>query len=275
MKEIKLIAFDLDGTFLKDDKSIPDENLKAISFAASKGAVIVPATGRLYKGIPEKIKALPFIRYYILINGGEIYDAKENANIIRREIPAELALEVYDYADTIDCLYDCYMDDTGKMSRDMYGKMEDYFPDHNYLKEMIRLREPVDSLPDYIRATGKSLQKIQLYFKDPGEREYQIAKMKEVFPDLIFSTSLASNIEINHKSAGKGKALEALCTALGISIENAAAFGDGTNDLEMIETAGTGIAMDNAADSVKAAANLIAGNNNDAGVAEMIYRILK
>ena len=76
--DIKLIAFDLDGTFLTHKKEIPKENLEAITKAAEKGAIIVPASGRFYSGMPKELRELPFIRYAITINGAEVWDLKEN-----------------------------------------------------------------------------------------------------------------------------------------------------------------------------------------------------
>ena len=74
---LKLIAFDLDGTILRDNKELSRRSLEALELAAGKGIRIVPATGRLYSGIPEEIRTLPFVRYVIAANGAEVYDAAE------------------------------------------------------------------------------------------------------------------------------------------------------------------------------------------------------
>ena len=88
------------------------------------------------------------------------------------------------------------------------------------------------------------------------------------------SSSLKNNIEINSVSAGKGKALRRLCELLGLRPEESAAFGDGLNDIEMLEAAGIGCAMANAGAAVRAAADRIVESNNDAGVGKEIFRIL-
>ena len=54
--DIRLISFDLDGTFLDDDKGIPPANLRALERAAEKGVWIVPATGRILRGIPPTLR---------------------------------------------------------------------------------------------------------------------------------------------------------------------------------------------------------------------------
>ena len=109
-KEIKLIAFDLDGTFLDDRKNIPEENLRAIEFAASQGIHIVPATGRLYNGLPAILQELDFIRYYILINGAQVYDAQEDKVLVSADISNGLAISLMDHAEEIGAYYDCYKD---------------------------------------------------------------------------------------------------------------------------------------------------------------------
>ncbi len=88
----KLIAFDLDGTLLRDDKSIPEENLRALAAAAGRGIELVPATGRIFRGIPEAVKDLPFVRYYILSNGAAVYDSREDRTLYRGDVPLETAL---------------------------------------------------------------------------------------------------------------------------------------------------------------------------------------
>ena len=71
----KLIALDLDGTLLLPDKSLSARNRAALDAAAAAGIRIVPATGRLYAGLPYFIRALPYLRYLIAINGAQVYDA--------------------------------------------------------------------------------------------------------------------------------------------------------------------------------------------------------
>ena len=65
----KLILTDLDGTLLREDKSLSPVNRAALERAAAQGAEVVLATGRFYGGIPQELRDLPFLRYFILMNG--------------------------------------------------------------------------------------------------------------------------------------------------------------------------------------------------------------
>ena len=105
-------------------------------------------------------------------------------------------------------------------------------------------------------------------------RARQLAELPERFPDLAFSTSMPFNIEINARTATKGNALRALCRHLGLDPAQTLALGDGTNDSDMLRAAGVGVAMANADEAVKAAADHVTGNNNDAGFAEAVEKFV-
>lgn len=97
----------------------------------------------------------------------------------------------------------------------------------------------------------------------------------QLFPGIIASSSLRNNVELNSVTAGKGLALQALCEELGMSAAEAVAFGDGSNDTDMLRRAGLGIAMANAAPEVKAAADRLTATNNEAGVARAIWELIE
>lgn len=271
---IKLVAFDLDGTFLYDDKSVPAENLRAVKLAAEKGAYLVPASGRIYSGIPDEIKALPNLRYCIAANGAQVYDVQEDRFIYSAEIPNALALEIYEYADSVGIPYDCYMADWGYMTRSMYDMIDEIVDIPGILHLIKTLRKPVDSLPDYLRENGGDLQKIQFYEKDPQKKAEIMAELRRRFPEIAVTSSLPMNIEINSVLATKGQALKALCNHLGIELSESIAFGDGGNDTDMLRTAGIGVAMANAIDEVRQAADYVTLSNMEDGLAKALYRFL-
>ncbi len=70
--DIHLIALDLDGTLLNSKKQLSPRNLAALTRAAELGIEIVPATGRFYGGMPDFIRALPFLHYALTINGAQV-----------------------------------------------------------------------------------------------------------------------------------------------------------------------------------------------------------
>ena len=272
--DIRILSFDLDGTFLDDDKGIPPENLRALEAAAEKGVWIVPATGRIVAGLPDLLRTLPFMRYYITANGSYVYDLREDRAVARAEIPLARALEFYRFADGIDALYDCYQDNWGYMTEWMYHEALRVIPNAGVRDLIVKLRTPVPELKEYLAAKGADLQKLQLFFTDMDLRQRMIDELPGRFPDLAFSTSMPFNIEINAQTATKGNALLALCRHLGIDPAQALALGDGTNDSDMLRAAGVGVAMENADEAVKAAADYVTGSNNDAGFAQAVEKFV-
>ena len=271
---IKLIAFDLDGTFLDPKKNIHPDNIRALKAAAEKGAVIVPATGRIVGGVPQQIRELPFVRYYVTVNGAFVYDAQEDKAVARAEIPLEDALRLLRYEDSLGISYDCYQDGWGYMSADMYDRAGEFVADPGILKLVLTLRTKVPELKEYLHQKGESVQKLQLYFTDMQERARQFEALPELFPGMAFTTSVPFNIEVNSSAATKGQGLAALCRLLGIKPEEVLAFGDDRNDADMIRFAGVGVAMENAIEELRAAADWVTASNSEAGVARGIERFV-
>lgn len=273
----RLIAFDLDGTLLDNKKRIPEENLRALEAAAERGVLLVPATGRILRGIPPALRELPFLRYYILSNGATVYDTAEERTLCRGDIPLDLALRVMDYLDTLPVLYDCYQNDVGWMSRAMYEQAPPYFVNEPFMLDMIeRLRIRVPDLKETLREHDEPVQKISVFFR-PGDlerRRWHLAHFSELFPELSASTSISNNIELNSVRAGKGNGLLALCGALGVAPEDCMSFGDESNDISMLRAAGRGVAMGNASEEVKTAADAVCESNEDSGVGKEILRVL-
>ena len=126
--DIRLIAFDLDGTLLNSDKVLTPRNREALEHAAGKGILIVPTTGRLFKGIPSEIRQFPFLRYAVTINGAAVFDTETGDNLYRAEIPPEKAIEIMTYLDQFPVIYDCYKDNTGWMTQSMWDQAEIFAP---------------------------------------------------------------------------------------------------------------------------------------------------
>ena len=142
-----------------------------------------------------------------------------------------------------------------------------------HVRELVRtLRSPVPELKAFLRERGAGVQKLQLYILDRERRLRALEELPKRFADLSFSTSMPFNIEVNAQNATKGHALRALCDALGLDIRQTMAFGDDTNDLDLLRMAGLGVAMENANPAVKAAADLTTSTNNAAGFAAAVER---
>ena len=272
MGQIKLVAFDLDGTLFNDKKEVTPETFATLERAAKMGIEIVPATGRFWNAIPESIKAMKFIRYMISLNGSEIFDVKEMKSLASFTIPIERAETLCRVCDELPVLYDFVSDGQGYMKREHHARIPEVMILGEWQVKVMRdLRIPVNDIYGVLRQQ-KGVQKMQIYTTDKTLRENLLKSLPYVFPKLLFTSSVPNNIEINDPKANKGDGLKFLAEHLGLPAESTLAFGDGLNDMSMIEYAGIGAAMSNGVPELKAVADYIAPDNNNNGVAEGVKR---
>ena len=269
MPDLKLIALDLDGTLL--------DSRKRLSAANRDGALVVPTTGRFFGMMPAAVRELPFVRYAITVNGAQVYDRVADAAIVREEIPLETAVAVMRLLDGYDVIYDCYRANWGWMGAAFKAKADAYATDEHYLAMVRDFRREVPELKAHLAATAAEgdVQKIMLFARldGPADVTAQVAEaVRARFPEIAVTSTTWNNLELNIASANKGVALARLAAHLGLSSENCIAFGDGRNDLTMIEAAGVGVAMANAHPDVRAAADDVTLSNDEDGVAAALVR---
>ena len=126
--EIRLIAADMDGTLLDDEKKIPEENLRVFRECAARGIEIVPATGRTMRGLPDELRNLPGVHYAILTNGAQVVDLEKNEIIDSCRIPVALAEKIMMMARTSldEIMYDVYIGGIGYTMPEFYNDIYKY-----------------------------------------------------------------------------------------------------------------------------------------------------
>ena len=278
---IGIVALDLDGTLLDSQKRLSEANRSALERAAAEGVQVVPTTGRFFGMMPAVVRDLPFVRYAITVNGAEVYDRVEDKVVVREEIPLDMAIGIMEILDGFDIIYDCYRNGWGWITAALQQKADEYTPDEHYLKAVREFRHPVPELKAHLRATAAEgdVQKVMLFARKDGDTTSVLEGIRrEVgarFPDIRITASTRNNLELNIASANKGRALGRLAEYLGLTLANCMAFGDGLNDLTMIEAAGVGVAMANAVDEVKRAAKVVTDSNDEDGVAKTVLEMLQ
>lgn len=269
---VKVILLDLDGTLLNSDKTISPANYAALERAAAMGVHIVPATGRFYRGMPEVVRNLPFVRYVVTVNGAEIYDTKEKKVLHKEELEPKEAVAIYEYLSGLPALCDAYVEGWGYMDRSDYARIDEFTTEPYVVRMLKQLRTQVDDMKAFLRQ--HSAQKLMAFFKDMNRRAVELERIKSRFSNTAVSSSISNNIEVNAKNANKGGALVNLCAVLGIDVKDSMAFGDGSNDLSMIQNAGIGVAMGNAYPGLKEAADYVTLTCDEDGVAHAIEKFL-
>ena len=273
MDTFRLMGFDLDGTLLDPQRVLRRRTADALALASDRGCSIAITSGRNFLAVPEVIRDLPFIRYFILCNGALIYDREKDAYLYECSIPLETALSIYRDLECGDVYYDCYLQDGAWAQAGHLARVHTMVSDPTHLKVLYDTREPKEDLIAALKERGKDVCKVQAIFRNTPERDRVMAAMKAKYPDLAITTAYTYNLEFNMPGATKGNGLMKLAEILGIGRQYVAAFGDGGNDISMLEKAGTGFAMANAPEEVRSRADEIAPSNAEDGVAYILERI--
>ncbi len=273
MNNIRLIAFDLDGTLLDNQKRLSFRNAEALKKCVAQGIEIVPCTGRIWPGVPDCIRELPGIHYAITTNGAVVEDLRAHRVLDERKMSWQKAVEILTLGQQFDTMYDAYAGGISLGEARFIDNME-RFGLPVFLQQMIRSTRQV--VPDVIaRVTelAQPVEKVNYFFSDMEERS-RARKVLEARGDVIVSSSYSYNLEINEPGANKGEALLRLAKHLGLKPEQTMGFGDGENDMTMVQMAGIGVAMANGMECVKAAADYVTAVNDEDGVAAALEWLL-
>lgn len=267
-----IIALDLDGTLLNSQKKLSERNLHVLYKATEIGWEIVPTTGRFYDGIPEIVRKLPFIKYAITVNGAAVINVQTDEVIYKAEMKCEKAIEIMRWLDKYPVIYDCFMDNSGWMTETLKQRIDEVVENPYSRKMLHELRKPVKELKLFLEEKKHDVQKVQFFVKDPLLRIEMMNSILHTFDNVMVSSALPQNVEINQVHANKGEALMALAKYLKVKQEETVSFGDGLNDLSMIEASGVGIAMYNGCNEIKKSADWIVSSCDEDGVAEGIEK---
>lgn len=271
---IKMIAFDLDGTALDDKKTMTPRTKSALEKAVEQGIEIVPATGRAFCGVPEIVTSLKGVRYVLTSNGAAVCEIKTGKCIYENNMPLAQTLPLMEKLEPLEIMADAFVEGLCYMKKknqrlieriDVSAEMKDY---------LVNSRICVENVTEFLREKGADIEKLSILFAKNPDGTFQnkdevIAILKE-FPEFIFVSGGLDNIEVTVKSASKGDAVIKLGKILNIRREEIMAFGDSGNDLEMIRAAGVGVAMENAEQEIKEAADVITRSNVEDGMAHTI-----
>lgn len=260
--KIKMIGFDLDGTLLTDQKELGEYTVQILKRAVEEGIVILPITGRPLCGLPEEVTGLTGLRYAITANGARILDLKNAAVLKEQLVSVETAEKILDILGNYDSLREIYYDGTGYAEREKLEQIDHFFEEGPMAEYVRSTRQPVENLMDKFRKESREVDKVQGVFADLGEREAALDEIRKL-EGVTITGVLHNNIEVNAAGVDKGNALLWLAQYLGIAPEETMAFGDGNNDITLLEKAGTGVAMKNGIEEVKHAADRITEKTND------------
>ncbi|MDD4159435.1 MAG: Cof-type HAD-IIB family hydrolase [Synergistaceae bacterium] len=262
----KLVAVDIDGTILNSSSELSSRTKNALRSAILYGVPVVAATGRMYPSALPVIKEIGISAPCVFYNGAVVRDPISEEIIYKKSLGKELTAEVISYYRQESWYIQVYSDDK------LY--VEDSRDPRSMYYENISRIKPVSLGEGFwdFKADSTKLLGIAL---DDEDFVIMAENTKSRFGGRIYTaTSWGAFVEITHPEVNKAKGLMLVAERLGVDPKDVLAIGDGVNDKEMIIWAGHGVAMGNAPDNVKAAADETAPDNDSDGAAVILERYL-
>ncbi|RKN74127.1 Cof-type HAD-IIB family hydrolase [Paenibacillus ginsengarvi] len=249
----KLIALDMDGTLLRHGGIVSDENRKWIAEARRAGKHVILATGRPVRSVLPYAEELGLDSPLIINNGSEVWR-------------------------TPSLLHSRHCLDSGLVAR-LFGAIRPYGGQLRYWAHTVSGKVDNESLSlapsSQLQESIDALEWLQFAIRpDNPDHLPEIRREVESWNSLEISNSHPSNMEFNRLGISKASGLREVCGLLGVDLSETIAAGDSLNDIPMIRAAGFGVAMGNAQEPVKLAADAVAPTNAEDGVADIIRRYL-
>lgn len=264
----KLIAMDLDGTLLNDNKNITEKTKDALMAAQEKGIRLALASARPSPGLFRERDALHMQKYAGVLmsyNGGRIVDAATGKVLFETAMDLQQTKQVLRQLESLPVTP--ILDDGVQFYvTDKNGYKVDYECRNNNM-----ICSEVGNLADFLTfAPIKILMSVQ-----PEELPAVQKQIAGFLPEsLTVVQTAAFYLEIIPKVINKGQGIRDICGVLGFAPAEVVSFGDAENDIPMLQAAGMGVAMGNAQDAVKAAADMVTLSNNDDGIAAALEKLL-
>lgn len=258
---IKLIALDLDGTLNNDQKQITTKTHAALMEAQRRGIRLALASARPSPGLFRERDCLQMQKFGGLLmsyNGGRITEAATGRVLFETAMDLQQAKFVLRKLEQL------------PVTPILDDGIEFFVTDPDGYKVSYECRNNnmtcrcVENLAEFL-----SVPPVKILMSVPPEQLKQVQEQIVAFlpKELSVVQTAAFYLEVIPSQINKGQGIRSICSVLGIRPEQVMAFGDAENDIPMLRVAGIGVAMGNAADAVKAAADYVTRSNNEDGVA--------
>ena len=275
-KKIKAVAIDIDGTLINDKSLCTERTEKAVKDLIKTGREVYIVTGRAVTTAMAFAKQVAVPKYMINYNGGAVWNVelqkREFEQTIDHQTVKDLLKLIRNYNNVMALVY----------SDDQY-----YYENENtYLKQYLNRviiqghKLSLDDLPEgsfqkfFIMGDDADIQKLYKEIEESCSDEVSMFLTTPGMHNAANPDTPARCIEIMAYGVNKGNTLKKLLASQNISMDEVVSFGDDTNDIEMLQMSGWGVAMENARPSVKDAARVETLSHKDDGVAYFIEKYL-
>lgn len=272
---IKCIALDLDKTTLNAEGRLSEENKEALEYAISRGVHIVVASGRAFHTLPEDIIAISEIEYAITSNGAAVYHIPTGECIHQYKLPKDSITEIMQLSQSEKVTYEAFIDGKAYADSTYIDHPEIFGANEQAIAYIRATRHMVENIEQFIMEHIEELDCMDIITKDNELKHTLMEQLNDKVNGIYLTSSLEQLIEISNEHAGKHSGVKFIMELLQLQREEIAAFGDGDNDVDMLKFVGTGIAVENASEQCRNAADKVTKHHDENGVAYGIYELLE
>lgn len=261
----RMLVLDLDDTLLKDDRTVSELTRRRLLEAQQQGMIVVLASGRPTYAMQHLAKELCLAEYggyFISFNGARITSCANQHILLSVDISHAQMCKLFDLAQEHGVYIQTYTEDHILVSKDNeYTQIE---------KEITGM--DVIECADFKAEIPKTAVKAMMLEHPDRLKEVEKALRPVVENELYMTITKPFFLEFMNPAVDKGKSLVTLAQHLNVPMEQVIAVGDSYNDISMLKAAGLGVAMGNAVEAVKQAADYETADNEHDGVARVVER---
>ena len=266
----KLLVVDIDGTLVGREGTISAEDREALAGVADLGIKISLSTGRAFQACSEVLDELALDGYHVFCDGALVYSPTRQREVYAQPLDRAIVRRVIEFAHLNEISIDFYSATRYFVERETWSAVvhRDFFGISPTMVDFDKLCERERIIKaGLVAISPEEVAKVRRFHREFSDSLHFSWVTTPSYPEVIFVNVVAPGVS-------KGRALEALASHLGIALAEVIAIGDGNNDLALLASAGLGVAMGNATDEAKAAADYITLDVEHGGVAAAINRFL-
>ena len=261
----KLIALDVDGTIRSHDRPTSERTRRTIERVESAGAIVTIATGRSYKSGASAASDVNLTAPIVTFQGAHVADPRTGEVLWHVPLTYDMTTAALD-----------------ALAAWKDVQVAGYLGDEIFVTEMTDWARAYGErtgvgvrVVDSDGFTSRSMSRIVVHGEDEVIERLETSLKNRFDGDMYVTRSLSYFCEILHPMGGKDKALEWLCGHLGVSRDQTIAFGNGYNDVQMLEWARMSVAVGDAVEEVLEIADVVAPPMEEDGVAQVLDEMLE
>ena len=267
---IRLVAVDLDGTLLKNDKSLSKETVEAVAHAKACGLEVAIATGRTLCEFAHLLRQLPEVRYAVACTGASLLDCYTGQELAFSPLDAAVVRTAWERLREFDVLFEVFQDGRIYVDEEKIPRLDRYMAaSRNPGYPGSRTGKP--GFARWAETQTRPAAKIHMFFPETAERDAAWDAIRDL--DAVVCCSDETDLEIMARGVDKGAGLARLAQHLNLRREQVMAVGDSGNDLGMLRYAGVRAVMANGPADLRELAHIIADTNERDGVAKLLNEL--